>query len=824
MRLCFIQRLLVGLLLAGLSFFSGGELVAAVSEPGLGSVASHALNGLPLYFEPSSQVGNPVAFSARGRNYQFLLGPGTAEIRLARTRAGGDTAPNPREAVARSFKPEIHAVRMHLVGANPFADISGQRPVSAKVNYLTGADESAWRSNVPVYEQVCVRSVYPGIDLVYYGNQQRLEYDFNVGPGVDPQQILIRFEGADALTVNEAGELVVELGGEKLIQHRPIIYQEIGDERKAISGGYVVVGKYCVGFNVGRHRQDLPLVIDPVLAYSSYFGGTSGDIGLTIKLDAAGAIYIGGETLSHQFPFTIPTNAFQRTFKGGSVDGDGFVAKFDASGSNLVYFTYLGGKSDDGVLDLAVDAQGNVYVTGLTSSTNFPTKNALYRKIHGTADPNIGAYPTDGFVSKLNPDGSGLVFSTYFGGDGADLCAGIAVDPAGNVYVTGYTHSLNFPTFHPYYRGTKLAGGNDGFVAKFGSAGTNLIYSTYLGGSQNDEGQGVAADAEGCAYVTGYTGSFNFPLTNSYQLLNGYSTSTTYYDAFLAKFAPDGSVLYATPFGGYGNDYGYRIVLDSRTNALLTGIAQAHDFPNTVTNLAALPYPTNSYSRGFLASFGSRSFLLPVTNDSVVTLQTNFYPALNFSAVFGGAYGDSSGWDLAVDSFDDVFVTGVTTAKSFVSYNASGFLSATNSGRKDAFVIAFQANASSLLYSAMLGGAADDQGYGIAVNPGGEAFILGRSLSANFPTVNALQTNRQGSSDCFLAIVSPEPRLTETFNNGVLQLQWWAGQGAVYVLEEAPAPGGPWSLVTGQPVRPSGWTNFSVPTNSTASFFRLRRL
>jgi hypothetical protein len=819
MKLSSIQRLIAGLALVGLL-----DVRAETPEPRQASVGFRALAGLPLYFEPLLQPGNPTVFSARGRNYQFLLGPDTAEILLTRSAVEGGDPRSTREAVARSLSPEVRAVRMHLVGANPSAAISGQKPASAKINYLTGADESAWRLNVPVYEQVRVQSVYPGIDLVYYGNQQQLEYDFKVGAGVDPQQILIRFEGADALSTNEVGELVVELGGEKMIQHRPIIYQEIGEQRKAVSGGYVIAGKDCVGFRVGPHRQDQPLIIDPVLAYSSYFGGTSGDIGLSIKLDATGAVYVGGETLSRQFSFTIPTNAFQRTFKGGSVNGDGFVAKFDASGANLVYFTYLGGTSDDGVLDLAVDGLGNAYLTGFTSSSNFPTKNALYRYIHGTPDPNIGAYPTEAFVSKLNPSGSGLVFSTYLGGDGADLGDGIAVDPSGNVYVTGYTHSLNFPTNHPIAKGTKLAGGNDGFVTKIGPAGTNLVYSTYLGGGQNDEGQGIVADAEGFAYVAGYTASFNFPLTNAYQLLNGYSTSTTYYDAFLTKFSPEGAVLYATPFGGYGNDYAYRIALDSRKNALITGIAQSLDFPDTVTNLAALPYPTNSYSRGFLASFASRSFIQPVTNNSEITLQTNFYPTLNFSAVFGGAFGDSQAWDLAVDSFDEVFVTGVTTSKSFESFNTSGFLSATNSGKKDAFVMAFLPNAADLLYSAMLGGSSDDQGYAIAVNPGGEAFILGRSLSTNFPTVNAVQTSRQGSSDCFVALVSPEPRLAESFSNGILQLRWWAGRGADYVLEAAPDPIGPWIPVPGQPTQPSGWTTFSVPADSAGAFFRLRRI
>ena len=701
--------------------------------------------GMPLYFEANrGQAEHSAQFLARGRDSQFLISPTEAQIVLHKEAAGPET------------------VRMQFVGANPQAQIRGDAELPGKVNYLVGNDPAQWHTGVPTFAKVRVEEIYPGMGLVYYGNAQQLEYDFKVAPGADPGAIKIRFDGPDKLAVNAQGELILTLSGGEIRQPKPVIYQMANGARREISGGYRLVDAHSVVFVVGNYDHSLPLVIDPILSYSTYFGGNYGETAWAVAINTNdGSIYMAGQTLSTQFTnWTVPPGAFQTNYHGGTQAGDAFVAKFDNAGQNLIYFTYLGGSGDDAAYGLAVDAAGDAYIAGATDSTNFPIRNGIYSNISGSLNTQLGLYPADAFVAELDPGGSNLVYSTYLGGESADAAYGVAVDLAGNAYVTGFTYSTNFPVTNALQ--SHLACTNtvyfnaNAFVAKIGAGGSPLVYSTYLGGLNFDEGEGIAVDSAGSAYVTGFTASTNFPVTNAiYQminsnlvngyLLNGSNIQVSVSDAFVARFGPAGTnLIYSTFLGGANNDFARHIAVDAAGNAYVTGATVSTNFPNTVTNI---PYLHNGVTNNL------NSFAPTVTNAFLTQITYNGTNAnIGYSTVFGGTNACIDvGYGLALDPAGNVFVVGSTSSTNFPTFNIPGLLPSTNSGKSDVFVIVFNTNATALLYSTYLGGNDNDFGYGIAVDTNDNAYVVGTTSSTNFPTVNARQTMRNGTNDAFLA-------------------------------------------------------------------------
>jgi len=508
------------------------------------------MTGTPLYFEDNrGPDGISAQFIARGRDYQFLISPDEAQLVL-RKMAAAVTPGSFMRRQSTAAKVSTRTVRMQFIAANQQARIHGEDELPGKINYLIGSDSSQWRTGVPIFAKTLVDQIYPGINLVYYGNQQQLEYDFTIAPKADSKKIAIHFDGVDKISIGAQGELVLKIGHDEIRQPAPVIYQMVGGSHRKINGGYVAVDAQTVAFTVSGYNRNLPLVIDPILSYSTFLGGNGGDTGFAVKVDTNGFVYVAGETLSTQLPVT--PGAYQKSFGGGSLTGDAFVAKFSNSGSNLVYLTYLGGSADDGASDMAIDGAGNAYVAGFTDSSDFPVTNAIFSHISGPYDAPAKSYHTDAFVAELNTNGSALIYSTYLGGNNNDGANGIAVDSTGNTYVAGYTTSTNFPTTNAVrnyldgFAGTT----QNAFVAKFAPGGTSLIYSTYLGGTNSDDGEGIAADAAGNAYVTGYTDSTNFPTTNALQsFLNGMTNQATAlpaYDAFVAKFNTNGSMGYST--------------------------------------------------------------------------------------------------------------------------------------------------------------------------------------------------------------------------------------------------------------------------------------
>jgi hypothetical protein len=689
---------------------------------------------------------------------------------------------------------------LKLLRANPAAKVIGVNELPGKSNYLTGNDPKKWRTNVPTYGRVRYENIYPGVDLVYYGKKGgQLEYDFVVAPGADSDAIALAIDAggqvsskqkaagssppsvvggprragsgatdhaprttdntqskiqnrkskiSSSLRIAANGDLIVTAEGGEARFHKPVVYQEQStrlrrnssqltvdsegaldctspdngprtaanpkskiQNRKLIDGRYVLKSDGEVTFEIAPYDRTRPLIIDPVLSYSTYLGGSDMDYANAIAVDPSGNAYVTGYTASIDFPLANPA----QSFPGGGTCSDGvdtipcfdaFVTKLNSAGTALVYSTYLGGSNEDYGTGIALDASGHAYVTGYTNSTDFPVQNALQAE-------NAGGY--DAFVAELSADGASLIYSTYWGGSSDDIGTGVAVDSSGNAYISGYTASPDFPVTPGALQAKYSGGDHDGFVVKFNAGGAELGYSTFLGGSADDYAYGVTVDSAGDAYVTGATNSANFPTVNAFQpnyaggLCATAPNTFPCYDAFVAKLNPAGSALiYSTYLGGTGSDYGYAIALDSSSNAYVTGYTTSTNFPTTAGALR----------RVFGGSY-----------DAFVAKLNGAGSALVYSTYLGGT-GTEIGYDIAVDSFGRALVTGYNYGGGFPTVSPT---QAQNAGFYDAFVSVLNASGSSLAFSTYLGGSLDEVGRGISVDPSGNAYVTGGTFSLDFP-------------------------------------------------------------------------------------------
>ncbi len=685
--------------------------------------ALQAWGKLPLSFEINQgQAAAPVKFLARGQGYGLFLTGNEAVFKLRRDHA---TAASTRSFVPHSASvttPASEVLRMKLAGANAAPQILGTDELPGKSSYFIGNDPSQWRANVASYARVQYRDVYPGVNLVYYGNQQQLEYDFVVAPGADPRAIRLKFDGARSLRVEANGELVLKLKHGEIRQHAPVIYQEVAGNRQPIAGRYVIRhknGQREVGFEIGEYDHSKALVIDPVLVYSTYLGGNGSDFGEGIAVDGSGNVYVAGFTTSTNFPSAtrVPTG----TAGGG---GDAFVIKLNTVGNTLLYSAYIGGAADDATRDLAIDSLGNAYLTGQTQSSNFPTLNAAQPNFGGgTCGSVSNPRPcADAFVAKLNAAGSALVYSTFLGGSGEDIAFGIAVDSSNNAVVAGQTASTNFPLLGPV-RNTN-AGGTDAFVTKYNSTGA-LSYSTYLGSQGDDAAQAVAVDATGAAYVVGYTGSTNFPTQAPLQPASGGNR-----DAFVSKLNPGGTALvYSTYLGGNADDIGYGVAVDSSNNVYLSGVTNSPNFPTL--NPAQMTYGGGS--------------------DAFVTKINAAGSALVYSTFLGGS-GDDFGSRVVVDATFNAHVTGNTFSTNFPLIN---IVPGTAGSGSDAFVVKLNPAGTTRLVSTYIGGNGNDYGNAIAVDSSGNIYITGDTGSTSFPTTAPLQGTAAANGDLFITKINP---------------------------------------------------------------------
>src|SRR5580658_2409149 len=438
--------------------------------------ATPAGHGIPLFFVANDGQTSPeVRFMAKGSGLTayFLKD----------------------EAV---FRTSGSLLRMHLEGANPKVRIEGSNPLAGRVNFLTGGQEN-WHAGLPMYGAVTYRDLYADIDMVYGGSGRNLKSEFLVAAGADPSQIRVRYIGAGDVRIDADGALAISVNGETIRERAPEAYQFRGGKRVAVESRFQAAADGVFGFAMGGYDRSLPLVIDPVLSYSTLLGGSGADAANALAVDSTGAAYIAGFTASYNLPTLNPVQAAN----GGG--NDVFVAKLNSTGNALVYCTYLGGTGADRAFGIAVDSTGAAYVTGSTQSANFPVRNALQASLAGGKNA---------FVVKLTPTGNGLAYSTYLGGNGSDAGNGIAVDSSGNAYITGDTTSTNFPAtaYQKTYRGSQ-----DAFVSKLNAAGSALTYSTYLGGGSIDHGAAIAVDSTGTAYITGSTYSTDFPTLDAMQ-------------------------------------------------------------------------------------------------------------------------------------------------------------------------------------------------------------------------------------------------------------------------------------------------------------------
>jgi hypothetical protein len=705
---------------------------------------NQAYGKLPLSFEANQGQTDPqVKFLSRGNGYSLFLTPTEAVLVLKKTARDNNAQPgvlpsqaiNDQQKTSQSSLPAT-VLRMKLVGGNATAKIAPTGELPGKSNYLSGNDPKQWRTNLSNYTKVEYRDVYPGVDLVYYGNQRQLEHDFVIAPGADPKAIRLAFQGTRKISLNSAGDLVLDTNEGEVQLKQLRVYQKVNGEEQKIAARYVLKGKRRVAFEVAEYDRRQPLVIDPVLSYSTYLGGSGDESSSGIALDASGDAYVAGVTSDTNFPTT--SGAFQTTYGGGPLNV--FVTKLNPTGSALIYSTYLGGNSNDIGRGIAVDASGNAYVTGSTQSANFPTTLGAFQTV-------FNGGPNDAFVTELNPTGSALVYSTYLGGNSGgnsdNQGRGIAVDASGNAYVTGITQSTNFPTtpgaFQTTYGGSS---GDNAIVTKLNPTGSALVYSTYLGGSGNgssdgDIGAGIAVDASGNAYVTGATNSTDFPTTPG-------AFQTTYSagreDAFVTKLNSTGSALvYSTYLGGSGDVYpagqgGSGIALDASGNAYVVGTTASTNFPTT----------TGAYQTTYGGGL----------QDCFVTKLNSTGSALVYSTYLGGNSNEGSS-GIAVDASGNAYVTGGTQSTNFPTTPAA-FQTTSGGGIQDAFVTKLNSTGSALVYSTYLGGNSDDAGSGIALDASANAYVTGSTNSTNFPTTpGAFQTTSGGGYDVFVAKFTP---------------------------------------------------------------------
>jgi RHS repeat-associated protein len=668
---------------------------AASSTP---AAATAELANLPYRFEVNQgQTDAQVQFLSHGPGYTLFLTAGGATLAL----------PDPAHPGHGT------AVRMDLLGANPHATAAGLEQLATTSNYFIGSDPNHWQTDVPNFARVEYQDIYPGIDLVYYGSQsngtgpQQLEFDFVVHPGADPHAIHLAFAGADQTTLDTQGNLVLHTASGDLTEHTPVLYQEVAGTPQPVSGHFVDLGSGQFSFAVGAYDPSQTLVLDPAVSYATYLGGSGSDSANAVAVDSAGNAYCVGTASSTNFPVT--SGAYQTSNHGGT---NVFISKLTAGGTSLAYSTYLGGSANDTGKGIGVDSSGNVYVTGSAASGGaiaFPTTSGAFQT-------SFGGGGTDAFVTKLNAAGNDLVYSTLYGGNGNDVGNAIAVDSSGRAYITGSTTSTNLSTSSPLQ--VSNGGGTDAFVAEFNGAGTGLVYASYLGGSGIDIGNGITVDGSGRIFITGLTTSPNFPTASAYQSISGGGQ-----DAFVTALAASGSsYLFSTYVGGSGIDSGNAIAVDASGNVFVTGSTNS---PNFVTSSGA-------YQTSLGASGATNAFVTRLSSSGAVTAST----------YLGGSLNDM-GLALTVTAAGDVVAAGTSFSSDFPTVNAVQPIAA---GGSDAFLARMSNNLTALRDGTYWGGSGSEDGYGVAVDASGAAYLVGDTTSSDLGHTSwAYQTSLGGS-------------------------------------------------------------------------------
>ena len=734
---------------------------------------------LPLTFEANAgQTDKRVRFISRGSGYGLFLTGDAAVLALDKAECAGQPASlaqrGGRHVNLAGCARETDVVTMRLAGhTSASASPAGEEKLPGVANYFVGSDPTAWRTGLPMYAKVRYSGVYPGVDLLYYGNQKQLEYDFVVAPQADPRAIRLQFSGVSKLKVDGAGDLILSAGNGDIAFHRPVVYQEQNGRRQWIDGRFTLGRRHTVSFSLSGYDHTRPVVIDPVLTYSTYLGGSGndGDEALAIAVDANGDAYVTGQTDSTNFPLT--SGSYQQSNQGAaSGTYNAFVSKLNSTGKALVYSTFLGGSGNTQGAALAVDSSGDAYVAGHTFATDFPTTSGAYQ----TASPSCyGGYSA--FVTKLNSTGTALVYSTYLGGNGnsygsgtGDIAYALVLDSSGDAYVTGATQSSNFPVTSGAYQATNTAAENNAsaaFVTKLNPAGSALVFSTYLSGSGQydggDSAYALALNSSGDVYVTGSAGSSDFPVTTGAFQTTNPASAEQQTAAFVTELNSTGTaLLYSTFLGGSEDAAGAGLAVDISGDAYVAGYAMSTNFPVTTG-----AFQTTNNAAAIDATTGFVTKLNPTGT------------ALIYSTLLGGSgveistyntEGDSAD-GLAIDASGDAYVTGMAYSTNFPV--TSGAIQSTSKGAGTrsfvSFVTEVNPAGTGLAYSTYLGGSGTpfgnmnyyrgDDATGLALDSAGNIYIAGATYSSNFPVTSGafqysnMAVNSSGSN-AFISKIS----------------------------------------------------------------------
>jgi hypothetical protein len=729
-------------------FFAVGVLCA--QPPTLAS-QPHAL--LSQSFEPNrGQADRRVDFVSHGPGYTLLLAPDAAYLNLI---------PDVTAPAAKG-----QALRFRLLGANPRVHGEGREPQGGKSNYFIGNSSDLWRTGIPQYSRVLYHQIYRGIDLTYYGAGQRLEYDFVLGPRADPGKIRLAVDGADRIRIDDGGDLVMTVGRAEIREGKPFVYQDTPAGRRRIEASYFPLGGNAVGFKIARYDRRVPLVIDPTLVFSTYFGGNGNDGGHGIALDASGNIYICGVTASTN----LSGGDIGQPFSGVST---AFVAEISPSGT-LIFSTFIAGADDEAVANgVALDGSGDIYLSGLTYSSSFPVQNPIQAVFGGQLDA---------FALELNNSGNALIYSTYLGGSLGDYATSISVDAEGNAYVSGTTESSNFPIANASQ--PALAGSSNAFATKIAALGASLVYSTYIGGNAVDYNNGATIDANGNFYVYGDTSSTNFPVLNAIQpTFCGWQQGEQVQQnhGWVAMLNSLGFPLYSTYVcGSAAGDSVRAAAVDGYGDLFISG------------NTASTTFPTLNPIQ---SQYGGGSY------DAFV-MELSPAGSLLYSTYLGGN-GEDLGDGAAIDALGNLYVVGYTYSTNFPTVNP---IQSGNAGSSDAFLTKINAAGSAITFSTYLGGSQSDQARGVALDPLARAYLVGQTASNNFAAAAALQpAYGGGSNDAFVSIIS-------TCDFAFSQPGLWAATGGSGSLSINTTPECGWTAASN-----SGWITVDPPTSGVGN-------
>jgi PKD repeat protein len=649
---------------------------------------------LPLYFiKNAGQKDNRVRYYAQTKKY-ILWATDNALVFDSMSDHQND-----------GFTMERDVSRLTFPGANKGIEIQPKSITDYHVNYLIGNDHSTWLTDLPTSESIIYKNLFNNIDLRIYGRESRIEYDWIIKPQGEADKIRFKYDNVINVSISPDGDLTVTTRFGKILHKKPEAWQMIDGEKIPVGVEFIKIKDNSYGFKVSAYDKKNDLIIDPlIIPYSTYLGGTNVDYGYSIAVDSSGSAYMTGYTNSVDFPVQ---NAYQWWRTGNEI----FVTKFSASGTSLIYSTYIGGSGTDRANGIALDSSNNAYITGYTTSNNFPMVNA-YNSSYSASN--------DVFVTKLAPAGNSLVYSTYIGDTLSDIGNGIAVDSLNRAYVTGTTTSTTFPTVNAY--DATHNGGTDAFILRLSDAGDALEYSTFLGTASTDEAYSIAVDSSFSAYITGRTNDLSFPTLNPFQ-----AARSGGYDAFITKLSAAGNTLvYSTYLGGTGNEESRGITIDTAGCAYVLG--------NTVSNNFPTLNPIQAARSGNADLFITK---LAAAGNSLV-----------FSTYLGGT-GNDYARGIAIDPANSVYITGYTTSTNFPTFEETQ--SAHAGGTNDAFIANISNTGGSLLYSTYLGGTLSDISMAIAVSSEPAAYICGYTLSTDFPLNNAYDTELGGTTDVFCA-------------------------------------------------------------------------